>query len=259
MAVLALSYRSDELKKNVMIQVVVPDCNKKFNTPLSEYKIVYLLHGLSEDGSSWIRKSNAERYALERNLVLVMPSADRSMYSDNVLGQNYFTYITKELPQYLHLVLGLSMEKEKNYIMGFSMGGYGAARAALTYPEQYQAWGSLSGVLDLAPLLMMADDNMKREFPFLIQYAGEIEQTPMNPVNLLDHKKHSELCGYIACGLDDDLLICTQRFQMVSEQAGIKNRFVYQEKARHDWNFWEMQLPLFLDFVVHENISNSVY
>lgn len=250
MALLSLTYRSDELKKNVTIQVVVPECNKKFQKPLSEYKVVYLLHGLSEDGASWIRKSNAERYALDRELVLVMPSADRSMYCDNVHGKNYFTYITKELPQYLHLVLGLSKERDKNYIMGFSMGGYGAAKAALTYPEQYRAWGSLSGVLDLAPLLMMADENMKNEFPFLMQYAGEINTTPVNPVNLLDKEKLGDLKGYISCGLDDDLLICTQRFQAASDDAGINNQFVYQEKARHDWFFWEQQIPEFFDFVL---------
>lgn len=250
MAVLSLAYRSDELKKNVTIQVVVPECNKNFKTPLSEYKVVYLLHGLSEDGGSWIRKSNAERYALERNLVLVMPSADRSMYCDDVHGENYFTYVTKELPEYLHLLLGLSRERKKNYIMGFSMGGYGAARAALTYPEQYQAWGSLSGALDLTPILLMADDAMKNEFPFLLKYAGELATTCMNPINLIDREKQKDLQGYLACGLDDDLLICTKRFQEVSEQAGVKNRFIYQEARRHDWNFWEEQIPLFFDFVL---------
>lgn len=250
MGLLSLTYRSDELKKNVTIQVVVPECNKNFQKPLSEYKVVYLLHGLSEDGASWIRKSNAERYALERDLVLVMPSADRSMYCDHVHGRNYFTYITKELPRYLHLLLGLSTEREKNYIMGFSMGGYGAAKAALTYPEQYHAWGSLSGVLDLAPLLLMADENMKNEFPFLMQYADQIDRTPVNPVNLVDREKLGDLKGYIACGLDDDLLVCTQRYQAVSEAARLKDIFVYQEKSRHDWTFWEEQIPLFFDFVL---------
>lgn len=250
MAVLSLSYRSDELKENVTIHVVVPECNKNFQKPLSEYKVVYLLHGLSEDGGSWIRKSNAERYALQRNLVLVMPSVGRSMYCDNVHGRNYFTYITKELPEYLHLLLGLSRKRSQNYIMGFSMGGYGAARAALTFPELYQAWGSLSGALDLSPILMRADDSMRNEFPFLMDHADKINTTVFNPINLLNKDKHQDLKGYISCGLDDDLLICTQRFQTASEAAGLNNRFIYQEKARHDWFFWEDQLPAFFDFIL---------
>lgn len=249
MALVSLTYRSDQLKKTVRIQLAVPDCNARFVRPLSEYSVIYLLHGLSEDASSWIRKSNAERYALERDLVLVMPSADRSMYCDGVLGQNYFSYITEELPSYLNRVFGLSRRREKNAVMGFSMGGYGAARAALTYPERYAAWGSLSGLLDLSPMLMRMDDSICAEFPFLTEQASALETTPLNPVNLPDSDRHAGLRGYIACGLDDDLLICSKRFQAVSEQTGLHNTFVYTPDRRHDWTFWEEQIPLFFDFV----------
>ena len=250
MALVSVHYRSDRLKKNVEIQLAIPDCNQRFTKPLSEYKVVYLLHGLSEDASSWSRKSNAERYALERGLVLVMPSADRSMYCDGVLGQDYFTYVTAELPDYLSKVFGLSRRREQNYIMGFSMGGFGAARAALTHPEQYAAWGSLSGLLDLTPMLAVMDENARREFPFLTWCAADVQTTDLNPVNLLDPSRHQGLPGYIACGLEDDLLVCTQRFQTASARADLPNRFVYVPDRRHDWNFWEEQLPAFFDFVL---------
>lgn len=250
MALVSVHYRSDQLKKNVEIQLAVPDCSRSFTRPLSEYPVVYLLHGLSEDASSWSRKSNAERYALERGLVLVMPSADRSMYCDGVLGQDYFTYVTEELPDYLHKVFGLSRQRERNCIMGFSMGGFGAARAALTHPEQYAAWGSLSGLLDLVPMLAVMDESARREFPFLTRCAADVETTPLNPVNLLDSARHGSLPGYIACGLEDDLLVCTQRFQAASDRAGLPNRFVYVPERRHDWNFWEEQIPKFFDFLL---------
>lgn len=254
MALVSVHYCSHQLKKTVMIQLVIPDCRPNFTQPLSERKVVYLLHGLSDDATSWCRYSNAERYALERNLILVMPSADRSMYCDGVLGQNYFTYITKELPDYLHLVFGLSGRREQNYIMGLSMGGFGAARAALTYPEQYAAWGSLSGLVDLTPMLVRLDDSVREEFPFFAEKANEIETTELNPVNLIGKKPQKGLRGYLACGLEDDLLICTKRFQQASEQAGLDNRFVYVPERGHNWTFWEEQLPLFLDFVTEESV-----
>ena len=250
MALVSVHYRSDQLKKTVEILLAVPDCSAEFTKPLSEYPVVYLLHGLSEDASSWIRKSNVERYALERGLVLVMPSVDRSMYCDGVLGQNYFTYLTRELPEYLGKVFGLSGRREQNYIMGFSMGGFGAARAALTYPERYSAWGSLSGMVDLTPMLLRLDDSAREEFPFLAAEAGRVNTTPLNPVNLIDGKAQKNLRGYLACGLEDDLLICTRRFQEASEKAGAPNRFVYVPGRRHDWTFWEEQLPQFFDFVI---------
>lgn len=249
MALVSVHYRSDQLKKTVEILLMVPDCNGEFQKPLSEYPVVYLLHGLSEDASSWIRKSNVERYALERGLVLVMPSVDRSMYCDGVLGQNYFTYLTRELPGYLEKVFGLSRKREQNFIMGFSMGGFGAARAALTYPEQYAAWGSLSGLVDLMPMLFRLDDSVREEFPFLAAEAERIDTTPLNPVNLIDGEKQKRLRGYLSCGLKDDLLICTRRFQEASKRAGLPNRFTYVPDRGHDWTFWEEQIPLFFDFI----------
>ena len=249
MALVSVHYRSDQLKKTVEILITVPDCNGEFQKPLSEYPVVYLLHGLSEDASSWIRKSNVERYALERGLVLVMPSVDRSMYCDGVLGQNYFTYLTRELPGYLEKVFGLSRKREQNFIMGFSMGGFGAARAALTYPEQYAAWGSLSGLVDLMPMLFRLDDSVREEFPFLAAEAERIDTTPLNPVNRIDGEKQKRLRGYLSCGLKDDLLICTRRFQEASQRAGLPNRFSYVPDRGHDWTFWEEQIPLFFDFI----------
>ena len=180
-----LAVRSEAMDKNVPVTVLLPDGYASAD----RLPVVYLLHGLSEDASSWIRKSNAERYALERGLVLVMPSVDRSMYCDGVLGQNYFTYLIRELPGYLEKVFGLSRKREQNFIMGFSMGGFGAARAALTYPEQSAAWGSLSGMVDLMPMLFRLDDAVREEFPFLAAEAGRIDTTPLNPVNLIDGEK----------------------------------------------------------------------
>lgn len=252
MALLSLTYRSDELKKNTNVQVVIPDCNKDFIRPLSEYKVVYLLHGLSEDASSWIRKSNVERYANARKIVAVMPSADRSFYCDGILGANYFTYITKELPEYLHKILGLSRKREDNYIMGFSMGGYGAAKIALSCREQYKAWGSLSGVLDFSPLLMVATDEMREEFPFLFEIADEMNETSLNPINLLTNKEQTKQRGYIACGLEDDLLCCTKLFQQKAESLSIPYKYVYEEKAKHDWDFWENQIDKFFEFILED-------
>ena len=249
MALVSVHYRSDQLKKTVEILLTVPDCNGEFQKPLSEYPVVYLLHGLSEDASSWIRKSNVERYALERGLVLVMPSVDRSMYCDGVLGQNYFTYLTRELPGYLEKVFGLSRKREQNFLMGFSLCGVGAARASLTYPERYAAWGSLSGLVDLMPMLFRLDDSVREEFPFLAAEAERIDTTPLNPVNLIDGEKQKRLRGYLSCGLKDDLLICTRRFQEASQRAGLPNRFTYVPDRGHDWTFWEEQIPLFFDFI----------
>ena len=105
-------------------------------------------------------------------------------------------------------------------------------------------------MVDLTPMLLLLDDSAREEFPFLAAEAGRVNTTPLNPVNLIDGKAQKNLRGYLACGLEDDLLICTRRFQEASEKAGAPNRFVYVPGRRHDWTFWEEQLPQFFDFVI---------
>ena len=47
-----------------------------------EMKVLYLLHGMSDSFTKWVRMTNVERYANERGLAVVMPDAQRSFYAD---------------------------------------------------------------------------------------------------------------------------------------------------------------------------------
>lgn len=249
MAILSFDLHSTSLKQSTILYMVIPDSKDIGDIPLSERKTIYLLHGLSEDGSSWIRNTNVERYALEFGVSFVMPSAGRSMYCDNVNGQNYFEYITEELPRYLHKVFGLSKDSDDNFIVGASMGGYGAARAGLTYPEQYSVWGSLSGLLDMSPMLSRIDADIERDFPFLVKEADKLDTTPLNPVNLLDPKRQETQRAYVACGLEDDLLACSRLFERAAKDIGADIDFIYEHGA-HTWDFWDKHLKRFIMFAL---------
>ena len=69
--------------------------------PAAEQKfpVLYLYHGGYDDGSCWVRRTNIERYATEKGLAVVMPSAGNSYYTDAGVGREYFTFISQELPQ----------------------------------------------------------------------------------------------------------------------------------------------------------------
>lgn len=64
-------------------------------------------------------------------------------------GLPYFTYVSEELPAVCRRMFGLGAARERNYIFGLSMGGYGAMKCALTYPDRYAGAASFSGVADL--------------------------------------------------------------------------------------------------------------
>ncbi|NLA73081.1 MAG: esterase family protein [Clostridiales bacterium] len=251
MALLTMHFNSTELKMHTLVNVIIPDSVRIENKPLSERKVLWLLHGLSDDGSCWARFSRVEHYAEKYGLVVVMPSAGRSMYCDNVLGQNYFTHIAEELPNYLSLVFGLSRKKEDNFIAGLSMGGLGAAKLALTYPEKYSAVGSFSGVLNLGPLLFVLNDDMKNEFSFMIEAISDVDNSPLNPTALLDAEKDKDLKIYITCGLQDNLLITNYLFKERADELSIKAHYTFEDGA-HTWEYWDRHIKLFIDFMLEK-------
>ena len=89
--------------------------------------------------------------------LFVLPDGQRSFYTDMALGGRYFTWLTEELPRAVADLFRVSSAPEDTYILGASMGGYGALKAALTLPERYAACGAFSPCcLDLQDYLRPA-------------------------------------------------------------------------------------------------------
>ncbi len=86
-----------------------------------KYKVLWLLHGTFGDHTDWVRKTNIEMYAVERNLAVVMPSALNSNYSNwnnTMLGFNMYDFLTEELMPLIYGWLPVSDKREDNFIAG---------------------------------------------------------------------------------------------------------------------------------------------
>ena len=139
MALVRIDHVPETVKVNLPLNVILPDPGRMQGVPVRDRKVLYLLHGLSDDASAWQRYSSIETVASAYGLVVVMPSVGRSFYLDQPNGQAYFTYLVDELPRYLSDVFDLAPRRENTLIAGLSMGGYGTLKAALLHPELYSA------------------------------------------------------------------------------------------------------------------------
>src|SRR5512133_427585 len=126
MALIRMEHTPQTIQLNLPLNIILPEPGDRGSVPVRQRKVLYLLHGLSEDASAWQRYTNIEDIASAYGLVVVMPSAGRSFYIDQPNGLRYFTYITEELPRYLEGVFNLAPRSEDTMIVGTSMGGYGA-------------------------------------------------------------------------------------------------------------------------------------
>jgi enterochelin esterase-like enzyme len=104
-----------------------------------KYRVLYLLHGHSDDHTAWQRWTSIERYVEGLNLAVVMPAGYLSFYTDMAYGPRYGQFISEEVPAVVHDLFPLSSEREDTFVAGLSMGGYGAFKLALTYPERFAA------------------------------------------------------------------------------------------------------------------------
>src|SRR6187551_1522589 len=82
---------------------------------------LYLLHGLSDDHTIWLRRTSIERYAAARNLAVVMPAVARSFYQDMASGPRCWTFLSEELPTLCRQWFPLSEDREDNFAAGLSM------------------------------------------------------------------------------------------------------------------------------------------
>ena len=149
---LHVDFYSQALSMNTNAAVLLPQSQKDFISGGARYNgegkipVLWLLHGMGDDYTSWQRYTNVERYALARGIAVVMPSVlSQCFYCDMVKGLAYFEYISQEMPRlFREMFPQLSARREDNFIAGLSMGGYGALKVALTYPEEYAAVGCFS-------------------------------------------------------------------------------------------------------------------
>ena len=243
MAFFQMTFRSEALGQDVSVNVLMPDDRKT-----TKLKTLWLLHGLSGNHSSWMRQTSIERYAKEYGLAVVMPCVDRSWYTDTAYGKKYFTHVTKELPEKIAYYFNdYSDKREDNLVIGLSMGGYGAMKSVLTYPEKYGFCASLSGSLDITRKNRPYDlDEWRSIFGFDLKSASELEGTKHDLFALADAARDLPYI-YMWCGTEDPLMEANNNFSSHLTALGIAHTFNTSE-GDHTWKYWDMHIQTALAY-----------
>ena len=101
MALFNMNFFSETLGMQSSVLVVIPQKSAAGQIGIEnkandkKYKVLYLLHGLSDDETIWLRRTSVERYASRYGIAVVMPNGHRSFYTDMRHGGAYYRYITE--------------------------------------------------------------------------------------------------------------------------------------------------------------------
>lgn len=270
MSLLTINFESEYLNCSHQVSIILPDKKRgikpqEFYRSGQKYKVLWLLHGTFGDNTDWVRKTNIELYAEERDLAVVMPQALNSNYSnwDNtMLGYKMYDYLTEELMPLVYGWLPVSDKREDNFIAGLSMGGRGTIKYAVNHPDKFGAAAILSAVpVDFnllspgnpSPLLDTENFRLK----ITIENAGGLSayiNSNENVWAIIDRfAEKGELDTLprlmFACGEEDEILYNNfLAFRRHCTEIGLSAKWFSAPGYKHEWRFWDLSILEALDF-----------
>jgi putative tributyrin esterase len=208
------------------------------------FPTMYLLHGLSDDHTIWLRRTSIERYATAYDIAVVMPSAHRSFYTDMKQGLPYWKFISEEVPALARSWFPLSAEREDNFAAGLSMGGYGAFKLVMRRPELFAAGASLSGALDIVNRWRedagFPNSEYSRIFGSLDELQGS-EDDLFHVANELASGSGPKPKLFESCGTEDFLYQANLDFRDHARKLGLE--LTYEEApGGHEWGYWDTHI-----------------
>lgn len=209
---------------------------------------LYLLHGLSDDHTIWLRRTSIERYASALGLAVVMPAVNRSFYTDMPNGHNYWQFVSEELPELARSFFPLSPRREDNFAAGLSMGGYGAMKLGLACPDRFAAVASLSGVTDVA---WAVENRPGPEFRWLLGEPETIRGSKNDLFRLAEDlvqsgRERPQL--FQCCGTEDILYDINVRYRDHCRQLGLELTYE-EEPGSHEWGYWDHKIQRVLQWL----------
>ncbi len=241
MAFLDYHYFSNALGKQTAAYVLLPEVGE------GPFPVLYLLHGLSDNHTIWLRRTAIERYVANLPVIVVMPDGGRGFYADAAAGYAYGKAIGEELVDRIDKTFPTQANREGRVNAGLSMGGYGAVRLALAYPERFRAAHSLSGAMGFGHRDPNWEDPRTAEFARVVGegYKG-------GPCDLYALAQKNQAAGTlpelrIDCGTEDFLLEDNRAFNTFLTENGIVHE--YEEfPGAHTWEYWDRHIQDALKF-----------
>ena len=249
MAFIQLHFYSNALGMQTEVEVILPQKNMIGEIGIEnmydslQYKCLYLLHGLSDDQSIWLRRTSIERYAAQYGICIVMPFGGKSFYLNQNNGENYYTYIAEELPARMQEFFRCSNKREDKFIAGVSMGGYGALKIALRENTSFCAAAGLSSVADIK------DERFRKHIEGLVGKENYLSKNE-DLFELIKQKENQDTKPrlYMWCGTEDFLYKENLRLKKYIEHFNYD--FTYSEsEGAHCWDSWDEQIKRVLAWI----------
>jgi enterochelin esterase-like enzyme len=244
--------QSTTLGKPIKYSVYLPE---DYDTSQRYYPVVYLLHGLGQNSSTWIQEGEIKSLidiAINNGtippMILIMPDAERTWYINSFDGKVlYEDFFTKEFIPGVEKIFRIRAEKKYRGIAGVSMGGYGTFYYSLKYPDLFSAAAPMSAaVRNDSAFIKLSDEVYADRFAKVLGPVtkGGNRFTPFyrahSIIDIVKNTPGSELSKvryWIDCGDDDPLVEGNCIVHLLLTDKKVTNEFRVRDGA-HNYIYW---------------------
>lgn len=248
--VIKSEFYSPILHKNWHYAVYLPagySFKEKQNFP-----VLYMMHGVYGKYDNLLQYGNSEKLLnrvmshTKRRMVVVFIDGFDSFYVNQKMGMQMEDAIIKDLLPVMQKKYHLSTDREKNCIGGISMGGYGAARFSLKYPQKFKSAALISpAVWKNLPVSNPIRQNVSA-FQDNGQHWSDKRYRELFPTQYIN-KKSQDVNFFVETTSSDTTVPVKYMDNFVNKLCANKNKVKYirDQGDNHGWIYWNKALPHF--------------
>lgn len=165
---LQMTIASLTLYRPIKVNIVLPYGHLAGNPP---YKALWLLHPAMEDENFFLDKLSMLGEADRQDIALISPGLGNGYFLNSCIEQQS-DFLSNELLPCIQANFPISSSPQDNFLIGISMGAFGATLWGVKTPDAFSAIAAISGVYD--PRLPLDERALKdRTIRPFIKILGE--------------------------------------------------------------------------------------
>ncbi len=238
-----LRFLSKHLLRRTEVNLVIPSLDLHgaisqkddayYQSSTERFPLIIALSGFGDDNEAWIRNTEITALCDKYRVAVAMVSGENKWYLDVSPTDNWHSFISKELPDFLYGNFS-KLDPSRLMLAGVSMGGYGALYNGLKNPGNYKA------ILSLSPAIKPDGYIDEQKFGTLKDlFLAAKEQLPYI---------------YLAIGNKDFIFEQSAAFDgwLQEHIPGVRYRVV--EGYGHVWPLWAAELEKFLEALKNKQL-----
>ncbi len=256
----SLSVKSSILSHDIKYSVYLP---ADYGTSERSYPVLYLLHGYTDNETSWIQfgeiNAIADKMIANREsvpLIIIMPDAGITYYINSADGkERYEDAFFQEFIPSIEKTYRIRTNREFRAVCGLSMGGFGAMLYALKHPDMFSACLPFSAAIFNDNSMI---DEIRKSTSNELDAFGELKGDQLSEtwrkndviglVSTLSVQQMSSVKYYIDCGDKDELLLGNSLIHLALNDRKVEHEFRVRS-GKHEWSYWRQSIQDGLKFL----------